>query len=100
MTKTKEQIIEDIRTHIQKRGGAYGEWYVGIGVRVRERLFMEHKVRQKGDHWIHRRAVSPRTARDVLDYFANILSTDCGTADLQQPGDAVYAYRKTAHTRP
>lgn len=99
--KSKEQIIEDIRAHMQKRGGAYGDWFVGIGVRGREQLFQDHGVREKGDRWILRRADSPRVAHDVLDYFVNILATD--TAEEDPAGGAarvVYAYRKSEHTRP
>jgi hypothetical protein len=100
MVKSKEQIIEDIRGHMQKRGGAYGDWFVGIGSKARECLFEEHHVKKVGDHWILRRADSPRTARDVLDYFANILATDYGDCTADHAGSAVYAYRKSGHTQP
>jgi len=110
MTKSKEQIIEDIRAHIQKRGGGYDEWFIGTGDAARECLFKNHGVKEKGDRWILRRADSTRTAHDVVDYFVNILSMDysqaadaavAGTATATAaPADAVYAYRKAGHTRP
>lgn len=100
MVKNNQQIIEDIRMHMQKRGGEYGEWYVGVGTSARDSLFNEHHVKQKGDRWILRRADSARAAREVLDYFANILATDGPAAPGDVAADAVYAYRKTAHTKP
>ena len=100
MVKTNQQIIEDIRTHMQKRGGEYGDWCVGIGSSARDSLFNEHHVKQKGDRWILRRAGSALAAREVMDYFASILATDCAAAPSDVAADAVYAYLKAAHTRP
>jgi len=100
MVKSKEQIIGDIRTHMQKRGGAYGDWFVGISAQVRASLFEQHHVRKDGDHWILRHAESSRVAHDVLDYFVNILATDCGDGTGDSSASGVYAYRKSGHTRP
>lgn len=100
MLKAKEQIIEDIRTHIQRRGGSYNDWYVGIGLKAKECLFKDHGVKPKGDRWILRRAESPQAAREVLDYFVSILATDYGVPRGDGMEDAVYAYRKSGHTRP
>lgn len=100
MAKSKEQIIGDITKHIQTRGGSYRDWYVGIGSDARDRLFTTHEVRQKTDRWILRRADSPEAAREVAAYFTGTLAAD-GQADATDgAADAVYAYRKSAHTRP
>jgi hypothetical protein len=100
MIKSKEQVIEAIWTHMQKRGGEYGDWFVGIGAKPRDCLFQEHHVRRNGAHWILRRTDSSRTAHDVLDYFVNILATDYGDGTGDGAAGAVYAYRKSDHTRP
>lgn len=101
MIKTTQQIIEDIRTHMQKRGGEYGDWFVGVGTDAVDCLFNAHHVLRKGDRWILRRAASPAAAREVLDYFLNILSADCAVeSELTATADSVYAYRKAAHTQP
>jgi hypothetical protein len=100
LVKSKEQIIEDIRTHMRRRGGEYGDWFVGIGAKPRDCLFQEHHVKRDGDHWIFRRADSSRTAHDVLDYFVSILATDYGDGTGDGSASGVYAYRKSDHTRP
>ena len=35
MAKSKQQIIDEITAHIQKRGGAFPDWYVGTGSTAR-----------------------------------------------------------------
>ncbi len=100
MAKSKQQIIDEITAHIQKRGGAFPDWYVGTGSTARNRLFRGHKVRQKGDRWIHRRADSPQAAREVENYFVSTLSTDGPAAPGGDAAVAVYAYKKSPHTKP
>ena len=100
MTKSKQQIIDDITAHIQKRGGAYGDWYVGISSHARDRLFSAHKVHEKGDRWIHRRAPSQEAAREIENYFLSNLAADGHTAEGENSASTVYAYRKAPHTMP
>ena len=100
MAKNKQQIIDEITAHIEKRGGAYPDWYVGIGTEARDLLFSDHKVQKKGDRWIHRRATSAKEACEVKDYFVSTLAADGPRGKADADADAVYAYKKTSHTEP
>jgi hypothetical protein len=102
MAKSKEVIIDEIVEHILERGGDYGQWYVGRGhgLDARDLLFHAHHVREKGDRWIHRRADSSTTAKEIARYFTTTLSTDGASDAPVANADTVYAYRKAPHTSP
>lgn len=100
MPKSKQEIINDIKGHITKGGGGSKAWYVGISRDARDRLFNEHKVREKGDWWIFRTASSSQVAREIEDYFVNILGTDGATGGGDEAADMIYAYKKALHTDP
>ena len=100
MIKSKQEIINDISAHIQKSGGGYRAWYVGISKNARDRLFSSHKVREENDWWIYRQAGSSQVAREIENYFVNSLGTDGGTGGGDVTADEVYAYKKASHTDP
>lgn len=100
MAQNKQKIISDIQEHIQKGGGGYRAWYVGISKDARNRLFNEHKVKEKGDWWLYRTASSSQIAREIEDYFVNTLNTDGGASGGDETADMVYAYKQVAHTDP
>ena len=100
MEKNKEEIIADINMHIKRCGGNYSDWYVGISKDARDRLFNAHKVREKKDAWIYRKASSSQIARDIEDHFVRILCTDGEIGGGDDKTDMVYAYKKGAHTHP
>lgn len=100
MAKSKQEIIDEIKTHIRERGGGYSAWYVGISKDAKDRLFNGHSVKEKGDMWIYRTASSSQVARDVEDNFVNTLNTDGETGGGDNTSDMVYAYKKAAHTNP
>jgi hypothetical protein len=97
---TQQDIISDIKAHIQKGGGRYRDWYVGITENPRHRLFNDHGVHEKGDWWIYRQASSAAAARRIEDYFVNTLGTDGGLGGGDEDAVYVYAYKKNSHTRP
>jgi hypothetical protein len=84
---------------MQKGGGSYRAWYVGISKDARERLFNGHRVRENWDPWIYIPATSSQAARDVEDYLVNNLGTDGGLGGGDHTADVVYAYKKAAHTK-
>ena len=100
MAKSKQEIINDIKNYIQKGGGGYSAWYVGISKDARDRLFNGHNVREKGDWWIYSQASSAQVAREIEDYFVNTLGADGATGGGDETADMVYAYEKAAHTNP
>jgi hypothetical protein len=100
MPDNKQEIIKAFEEHIQKGGGGYKSWYVGISSNARDRLFNQHKVQEKGDWWIHKTATSSQIAREIETYFVNIRGTDGGPGGGDENADMVYAYKKAAHTNP
>ena len=100
MAKEKQEIIDEITTHIQRCGVNYSAWYVGISKDAKDRLFNGHNIREKKDAWIFRTAISSQIARDSEEYFVNTLGTDGDTGGGDNTSDMVYAYKKAAHTNP
>ena len=94
------QIAGEIKEYIDKGIIAYANWYVGITNNAERRLFTDHGVRREDDQWIYRPAASSVDARAVESYFVNKLGTDGGTGGGDATANIVYAYRKSAHTRP
>ena len=97
MAQTNQQIINDIETHINKCGGSYFSWYVGIAANAKERL-IAHDVDKEA--YIYRTAASSQDARQIERYFTQTLSTDGGTGGGDQSTNMVYAYKKSQSTNP
>lgn len=100
MPKDKQSIIDDIEEHIERCGGTFGDWYVGISKDARTRLFTEHRVREKKDAWIYRKAASIEIAREVEAYFVGHRQTAGGTGGGDLDSKAAYAYKIAPHTQP
>ncbi len=100
MAKTKQEIVGKVDAYIRTGSGGYRAWYVGIASDARERLFTDHKVKEKGDAWIYRGCGSSTIAREIEDYFVNTKGTDGGTGGGDASTDMVYAYKKAPHTDP
>jgi hypothetical protein len=100
MPKSKQEIIDDIKSHMQKRRGDYSDWYVGISKAAKDRLLNGHSVKENKDVWIYRKASSSKTAREIEDYFVNTLDTDGDTGGGDDTSNMVYAYKKAKHTKP
>lgn len=100
MTKSKQEIIDDINTHIRKSGGGYSVWYIGISKDAKDRLFNGHSVKEKKDAWIYRTASSSQVAREIEDYFVNTLNIGGDTGGGDNTSDMIYAYKKAVHTNP
>ena len=99
-TKTKQEIINDLDAYIKDGGGGYAAWYVGIASDARDRLFNNHKVKEKGDSWVFRQTSFSAVAREIEDYFVNTLGTGGGARRGVVFTDMVYAYKKASHTDP
>jgi len=106
MAKTTNEIITDIKFHIWKMGAEhYSDWYVAVSKDPKNQ-FTVHRVDKEDSLWIYRQAASPAVAREVEDYFVNILgtegATDATTGELRRDdtADIVYAFRTTPQTEP
>ncbi len=100
MSHTEQQIKTDILNYMKGRGGKYADWYVGVSKDARDRLLNGHGVDEKKDAWIYRQATSSAAARRVEKYFCEELGTDGAAGGGDETADMVYAYKKSARTRP
>jgi len=100
MPQDKQTIIDDIKSYITKDKGDYKLWYLGLSTNARNNLFIIHRVKEKGDLWIYRTAVSPEEAREIEKYFVIILGADGDPGSAVVASTMVYAYKKALHTKP
>jgi hypothetical protein len=90
-------IEEDIDGLIQKSGAKYGEWYIGLAINPREKLFTAHNVNEQSDVWIIRDAGSEMAARDIEAIF---LKKRCKGGSLRRDSSRhIYVYKMTKTTR-
>lgn len=99
MAQTKEKIIQEIDSHIQKEHSGYRNWYVGIAKDPRDRLFNDHNVTEHGGWWIYREAYSDTSAREVESFFLDYKGTQGGPGGGDEDSRFVYAYRITSATK-
>jgi hypothetical protein len=90
--KSLNQIAQEIDDYINKSGGGYSSWYVGIASDPRIRLFNDHNVDEKNDYWIYRACGSDTSARKVEEYFIN-KGCKGGTGGGDYTTQSVYAYK-------
>lgn len=100
MRYTGKQIVSRIKSHVRKRGGLPGKWFIGVSSVPRSTLFDSHSVRRQGDYWILIHATSSKVARKVKAFLAKRLGMAAETVTGEKMADFVYAYRKSAHTAP
>ena len=100
MAKSKDEIIQYIYEYINEKGGSYNTWYVGTCHDAYDKLFFGHKVKQKGNAWFYIRAMSPKVAGEIEDYFVKTIGTDGGGIDQGKSADIVYTYKKVTYTDP
>lgn len=98
-TATVEQsVVAEIAAYMRRYGGGYSVWYIGIAADPRQRLFVDHSVRETGGAWIYYDCGTDVSARRVEQAFLN-----AGCKGGDGGGDwrtrYVYAYRITASTR-
>ncbi len=95
----KQELINGIKDYVSKNGGSYSDWYVGITSNPESRIFSDHNVNKHGGVWVHGVAPSSQVAREVEDYFINVLGADGGSGGGDFTSTTVYAYKKTSYTR-
>ncbi|MBI4605948.1 MAG: hypothetical protein HY721_28625 [Planctomycetes bacterium] len=97
MRYSGKEIIDRIEAHFKKRRGKPGKWLVAVAPDARTRL-RAHGVQKKGDYWIYMRASSPAAAKEARDRLLKSLGAVEGPQP--EPGDCVYAYQRSSHTKP
>jgi hypothetical protein len=97
-TKPKSQVQEEIKAHINEEGSGYSNWYVGITADPEKRLFQDHDVPREDHWWIYRKTASEDIAREVEEYFIDVLGTAGGGGGGDGNSVYVYAYKRTSIT--
>ncbi len=100
MAHDKQEIIEDIKKYILENKGDYNSWYVGVSSNARNSLFKDHKIKENGDRWIYKTALSSEIAREVERYLLIVLRIDGLVGSGEETAKMVYAYKKAMHTDP
>jgi hypothetical protein len=94
------ELIADMKSFINARGGKYKEWYVGACTNPRTTLFETRKVRKNSDAWIYLVADSAIAAKEVVSHFIEVLGTQGNAEDLPTNSHVVYIYKRTKTTSP
>jgi hypothetical protein len=92
MPSTKQQILNEIKTHIQNNGGEYSDWHIGVCSNIRHNLSSQAKAKHL---FISRQAFSSYVASEVQDYFINILGTGGSVGTNNSTADIIYVYRRS-----
>ena len=93
MPSTKQQILNEIKTHIQNNGGEYSDWHIGICSNIRHKLSGQDKAKHL---FIARQAYSSYVAAEVQDHFMSRFGTDGSVGTDNDTADIIYAYKKSA----
>lgn len=95
---TAQEVVNEINGYIQRNGGIYSAWYVGIAADPQDRLFNNHCVKRDQDLWIYRPCLNSSDARLVEKHFLDRLGTSGGSGGGDYNTSAVYAYKIAPHT--
>jgi len=100
MPKTKQEIIDEIKVHIESEKGPFNTWYIGITNDANRRLFEEneHNVSKENGWWIYRSSGTKEIAQDIEKYFLE-LGLKGGTGGGTEDSIIVYAYKITEDTK-
>ena len=98
MSSRTKVIIDDIKSYIQKNGGDYNAWYIGISEDVQDIVLNILKI--NSHFWMYKEAESPQIAREVVNYFLTTLGTDESMGGGDSSGCIVYVCKKLVHTNP
>lgn len=98
MAASAQQIVNEIVDYMDKHGGNYRNWYVGIASNPRDRLFSDHNVNEHSDLWIFNETNDEDTARRIEKHFIDNVGTQGGGGGGSSSTRSVYAYRIAAHT--
>ena len=95
MVQSLDLLKAMIKAHIEETGGDYSDWYVGISEDPKNRLD-QHNVSDENfpRTWD---TESEQRARDIEDYFVNVLETQGDTGGGDRP-TYVYVYKTSHHT--
>lgn len=93
-----EEFLKRVQEYVVEHGGIYNQWYAGIAVDPKDRLFNGHSVQDGTDPWIHSEfAFESAVARNIEKILlAHGFNGGPGGADSNSL--YVYAYKIASHT--
>jgi hypothetical protein len=100
MPKTKQEIIDEIKAHIDSDKSPYSTWYIGITNDANRRLFdeNEHNVSKENGWWIYRSSGTKDIAQEIKKFFLEL-----GLKGVRGGGAEdtliVYAYKISPSTK-
>ncbi len=95
MTATHEEIVRGIQNHIDKYDSKATDWYIGIAINIRNKLFEAHKVSEENGVWIYRAAENHRVAKEIKKHFVS-LGLKNNDEDDDQSGTVIFVYKSSA----
>ncbi len=91
-----KRIIKDIGNYIDKYGGEYAEWRIGLRKSSCQQFLDMQFVMFKSHLGIIRQSASPSEAREVLDHFVEECRMALDIPEIECDGDMVYVYKDSA----
>jgi hypothetical protein len=92
---SREELIEEIESHIRKSGGRFGERSIGTANDCRGPFFQRHLVADLGDGLAYREAFTTTAAQAVVDHLVNARGLQFERDAVPAPGRIVFIYRPT-----
>lgn len=89
-------IEQEIDSLIQKSGGSFRDWYVGLAINPRQRMFDGHNVDERSGIWTFKDAGSEIDARELM---AAYVKKGCKGGILSKDSSRhIYLYKMTRTT--
>ena len=98
--QSEQEITNDIIAHVNRQGGPFALWYVGITSDTTSRLHVDHKVPEENHWFITRNAGTVQSARNIEALLIENYEMDGGPGGGDDDSIHVYAYLKTSVTDP
>ena len=99
MSKSAQEVYNEIMDYINNTGVNYNNWYVGIAANSEARLFSDHNVSKNNGQWVYIEALDEDTARKVEKFIITTHKTKGGSGGGDASTINVYAYVITDSTR-
>lgn len=94
MAKTKQEIINNIRTYISNSNTTYPNWHIGIAQDPEKCLFNDHNIQKENSWWIYSYTGTGNIAREIEKYFLD-LGCKGGDTGGDKNSKHIYAYKIT-----
>lgn len=92
------RIIRDIKKYIEKYGGEYADWRIGLRKSSRQRFLDMQFVMFKSHLGIIRQSASSQEAKEILKHFVDKCRLALDIPEVECDGDMVYVYKDNALT--